>query len=126
MGPSLLTACRVLCDCALFPALQLWVDKYRPAALDKMTYHTALSERLGKLVCFSNHDHGRLSVLDLWVPLSPRGARHAPCLSFQLLYVSVTCFAVGPWLCAASGQRELPMRRACGGYVPLVNAGHRR
>ncbi len=28
----------------------LWVDKYRPTALDKMSFHVPLSERLSRLV----------------------------------------------------------------------------
>ena len=30
--------------------MSLWVDKYRPKALDKLDYHTALSQQLKKLV----------------------------------------------------------------------------
>ena len=30
--------------------MSLWVDKYRPAALSAMSYHTGMAERLARLV----------------------------------------------------------------------------
>jgi hypothetical protein len=38
--------------------MSLWVDKYRPTALEKLDYHENLTKKLSQMVCLSfNHRH---------------------------------------------------------------------